>query len=130
MKIIDVINIIKDNGYYTNIYIGNVFDNLYQEVKYPLLNIDINNINIGNVTTTYNITIYAVDKLLNDNTNYVYIIQDNEYYMTLLKKKLENCGLITDDVIILTPFTEKFSANCSGVFMNLNIKVENDVGCE
>lgn len=130
MKINDVINIITNNKYYENVYVGNVFDNLFQEVKYPLLNIDINSIDIGNTTTTYNITFYAVDKLINDNTNYIYIIQDNEYNLTLLKKELEDDGIISNTTITLTPFTEKFSANCAGVFMTINIKTENDVGCE
>lgn len=84
-------------------------------------------------TTSYELTIFYIDRLLEDNSN------DNDIFSTaietlkILAKKIESFeGVLNVERNGITLFTEKekFSDRCAGAFMNITTLAANNNVCE
>lgn len=81
-------------------------------------------------TITYNLTLYYVDRLLNDGSNR---LQVQSTGIVMLGNIINNFNEQNTDVEIMydisySTFTHRFTDDCAGVFAQVSIKVDNNIG--
>ena len=76
----------------------------------------------------YHLTVYYVDRLMNDDSNR---LQIQSHGISVLKNLFnvisEELDIVISDVNYTT-FTHRFKDNCSGVFANITITTDNEIG--
>lgn len=72
--------------------------------------------------TTYNFTLFYVDKLLNDKSNEVEIQSMGCQVLDAVLRRLEEQGIYVGDYTI-QPFNQRFTDDCAGVYASVAMDV-------
>lgn len=111
---------------------GDIFDlnkDEYQQ-KYSAFCVTQNTHTVGEEFTTYSFTLFYVDRLTLDKSNKLEIQSTAvQFFGNLIKtimQKFDRLNWTNGDV---TPFTEKFSAECAGAYMTCSITTPNNSLC-
>lgn len=132
INLIEIQNIIKNHFssqfYKPNVFLGSIYENLNtSDIKYPAVNIDLNNIINNRNVDEYSFYIYYADRLTEtgDNENQIYTdaITSIKLFIDYINKNYFPTSLST----IITPFRQKFADNCAGAWCQILIKVEDDI---
>ena len=110
---------------------GDIFDLNKDEFqqKYAAFCVTQNTHSVGEEFTTFNFTLFYVDRLTLDKSNKIEIQSTAvEFFANLIRTIKQNDGFnwTNGDV---TTFTEKFSAECAGAYMSCSITTPNTSLC-
>lgn len=112
---------------------GDIYDlNTLPNIDYSVFYITQSNHSQNQDTTTFNLTLYYIDRIFQDKSNTLNIQSTGIQVLTTIVNTFE----YSNDVIVnydmdYTTFTHKFSDLCAGVYCNLSISVDNELGiCE
>lgn len=112
---------------------GDVFDlnkDEYQQ-KYSAFCVTQNTHNIGTQFNVYSFTLYYVDRLTLDKSNKLDIQSTGvEFFSNILKTIEEDWPRLNIETGEVTTFTEKFSAECAGAYMNFNVTATPESLCK
>ena len=104
--------------------------NNQQDIDYPafILTQGEHSGNFDDETQTFGFSLFAVDRLVSDQSNKVDVQNWAINFIERLIDKIESCGLgqINSDYRIET-FTERFNSLCAGAFVQLNIQVNSEI---
>ena len=104
--------------------------NNQQDIDYPafILTQGEHSGNFDDETQTFGFSLFAVDRLVSDQSNKVDVQNWAINFIERLINKIESCGLgqINSDYRIET-FTERFNSLCAGAFVQLNIQVNSEI---
>lgn len=104
--------------------------NNQQDIDYPafVLTQGEHSGNFDDETQTFGFSLFAVDRLVSDQSNKVDVQNWAINFIERLIDKIESCGLgqINSDYRIET-FTERFNSLCAGAFVQLNIQVNSEI---
>lgn len=116
--------IVDNKGF--NFNVGDVYSiNFKSNVKYPIVNMFVENINVDGMNNNYNIVMYYIDRLTTNKSNEINIQSDSIIYLTEIMNNIEPADV---NNITLTPFSEDFGDNCSGCFARFTTTVRNNIG--
>lgn len=107
---------------------GDIFDLSKEEYeqKYSAFCVTQNTHSIGIDFSTYSFTLFYVDRLTLDKSNKIEIqstaVQFFQNFLKTIMDKIPDLNVETGDV---TTFTERFSAECAGAYMRLNVTTTN-----
>lgn len=135
MKLYSLLKNIKDISaaeMVNQVFIGDVYEvNTQQDIEYPISVITegTHTGNTENDTEVYGITIFLIDRLLDDKSNENEVKSwANEGLKDMIDRIEEvGIGIVYDNYQIVT-FTNRFEALCAGAYATLQIEVPND-GC-
>lgn len=100
------------------------------EHKYPTIFLTIESITSDEYAQTLNATLFYVDRLLSNSSNKIDVQTVGLTTLKSIKEKLEEVNHINFTSVNYTPFTEKFSDLCAGVFAQCNIQVNDTLECD
>ena len=104
--------------------------NNQQDIDYPafILTQGEHSGNFDDETQTFGFSLFAVDRLVSDQSNKVDVQNWAINFIERLINKIESSGLgqINSDYRIET-FTERFNSLCAGAFVQLNIQVNSEI---
>lgn len=108
---------------------GDVYDYMNSgSHKYPCLFLTITNITTDDDGTTYNFTLFYIDRLLDNNLNKVNVQSTGvNVIKQVLNKMTESLYEVQINSLEFTPFTEKFADYCGGAFANVSINDALDI---
>ena len=117
-------------GYVNSIYDGDVYDQWNNnEVPYLSACFELEGIETSDNIKSYNIVVYAADRLLEDGSNKAMCWDAAEQAIeTALNFATENGksdNLWIEDMRQYTPFVQKFADNLAGVWCRVQIKTRN-----
>ena len=124
-KLIEWIKYISERHSLVNscIYSNNIYEVNHIDAIYPLVQITPQPSQMDNPVSTYSFIFYYVDRLLNDKSNELDI--QSAGYKALNDILLDIDGLIDTETqrpySNVTVFSEKFSDECAGVFVEVKI---------
>lgn len=96
--------------------------------KYPCLFLTLTNITTDDDGTTYNFTLFYIDRLLDNNINKVNVQSTGvNVIKQVLNKMTESLYEVQINSLDFTPFTEKFADYCGGAFANVSINDALDI---
>ena len=110
---------------------GDIYSlNSLPSIDYSVFFITQTNHQQGENTVTYNLTLYYIDRLLNDGSNKLQIQSQG---MMVLNNIINILNNMNSDIEIeynidYTTFVHKFQDNCSGVFANVSITADAELG--
>lgn len=110
---------------------GDIYNlNTLPNIKYGVFFITQTNHNIGLNTNEYNVTLYYVDRLFQDKSN---TLEIHSTGLQVLTSIINQFNYEYDDVnvefdINATTFEHKFSDYCAGVYAQVTITTENNIG--
>lgn len=124
-----ILNIAKKQHNIKTVGEGDIYSlNSLPNIDYGVFYITQSNHTISADTTTYNLVLYYVDRLLNDDTNRLQIhsqgILEINHILNIIDDELD----VDIDDVNITTFTHKFTDNCAGVFANVTITTKNEIG--
>jgi hypothetical protein len=110
---------------------GDIFSlNSLPDIDYSVFFVTQTNHSLGEDTITYNLVLYYIDRLLQDKSNELEV-QSSAILMLNniinIFNQLNPDAQINYDVDFNT-FTHKFTDFCAGVFCNISITIDNEVG--
>lgn len=113
-------------------YVGNgdVYTlNSMSNTEYGVFFVTQSNHSISEDTVSYNLTLYYIDRLLNDGSN---TLQVQSQGMLVLNNIINEYNQTADVEIQydinFTTFTHRFTDECAGVFCNVKIITNNELG--
>lgn len=126
----DIINIAKNQPNIGYVGYGDVYQlNSVPNIDYSVFFVTQQNHSLENDIMTYNLTLFYIDRLLNDESN---MLQIHSQGILEINNIVNLFNEISDDEIDLsvnyTTFTHRFTDNCAGVFATVKITSENDLG--
>lgn len=77
----------------------------------------------------FSFTFFFADRLTNGKTNEVEVQSEGVAVLENVLKALAYAGLIADSSAVITPFNERFSDECAGVFARVTLEVPVDDMC-
>ncbi len=110
---------------------GDVYSlNSLPNINYGVFFITQQNHSINDDITTYNLTLYYIDRLLSDNSNTLQIQSQGIMILANIINIFNNSNLDADIEydINFTTFTHRFQDDCGGVFANVRITTNNGLG--
>lgn len=111
---------------------GDIYDlnkDEYQQ-KYSAFCVTQNTHSVGEEFTTFSFTLFYVDRLTLDKSNKIEIQSTAvEFFGNFIKTVMEKYKWLDWSNGEVTTFTEKFSAECAGAYMNCNITTVNQSLC-
>lgn len=134
LEVINLLNFIAKNQPNVNgiVETGDIYDlnkEEYQQ-KYAAFCVQQNTHTVTQDFTTYSFTLFYADRLTLDKSNKIEIQSTAvEFFSNFIKTimtKFDNLDFTNGEV---TPFTERFSAECAGAFMNCRITTANKSLC-
>lgn len=133
MKLTEIVNKIK--GYCSvqyirpNIMVGDVYKNLNtNEITYPVVNIDLNNVVKNGVDMVYSFYIYYADRLDESSSNELGCQSDAISFLQMLIGKIDmDEDVHIDNSTSISVFEQKFADLCAGGWMLVNIHTLNDI---
>lgn len=85
---------------------------------------------IRNDFITYNFTLFYVDRLTLDKSNMIEIQSTaTNFFSWLIKNIYENFTFIDISYGEVTPFNQRFSAECAGAYMDISLTVQQQSLC-
>ena len=134
METVQLLNWIAKNQPNVNgiVETGDIFDLNKEEFqqKYAAFCVQQNTHTVTQDFTTFSFTLFYVDRLTLDKSNKIEIQSTAvEFFSNFIKTimtKFDSLDFTTGEV---TPFTERFSAECAGAFMNCRITTTNKSLC-
>lgn len=104
---------------------GDVYTNLNEDKdkKYPAINLDIDNITIGDNYQTVNGNLFYIDRLMEDESNRVEVQSVGMRTLQSIINKISEGYSWNWTSQTYNPFTEKFADLCGGVYVTFNIEV-------
>ena len=108
---------------------GDVYEILNsKQHRYPAVVVTPETVNSsGTDTETLNAVLFYVDRLTDTQENKLSIQSQG---MSVLKQIIDKCSdTFTVENYTFTPFTEKFTDECAGVFVNINVNYPVDFIC-
>lgn len=112
---------------------GDIYDlNSLPNIDYGVFYITQSNHSQSQDTTTYNLTLYYIDRIFQDKSNTLNVQSTGIQVLTTIVNTFEySTDVIVNYDMDYTTFTHKFSDLCAGVYCNLSISVDNELGiCE
>lgn len=110
---------------------GDIYEFLNsKEHKYPCVFLTIGSISTDGDVQNINVTLFYVDRLLDDNSNKLDIQSVSVTALKSIIEKLEETNYINFTSINYTPFTEKFTDLCAGSFAQCTIQVNDILECD
>ena len=111
---------------------GDIYTNLNSgQHKYPCLNLTVQTLNdVNDSITNCSFTLFYVDRLLDNNANTLEIQSNGLTILKQIAVSLDEDYNVSFKSKTFTPFTEKFSDLCAGVYMTATIAIESDVQCD
>lgn len=110
---------------------GDIYSlNSLPNINYGVFFITQSNHTVSEDTTNYNLTLYFIDRLFQDDSNTVAIQSTGIQVLTNIINKF-NYSYSDIDIeydLNMTTFLHKFSDKCAGVFCNVSIKSDNNIG--
>lgn len=106
-----------------SVMIGSIYENLNTgELKYPVFNIDVEQIQEGSNDITYAIVAYYADRLIEDNSNKSNIKTDAITSMQLFIDSLrKSAGIAIETPVDIHLFEQQFVDKCAGSWVRLNL---------
>lgn len=134
MTLIDIINRLKNTAKNVkNInYVGD--GDIYTLSTFPNLDYSVffvtqTNHSMDKNTINYTLTLFYVDRLLNDSSNRLQIQSTGIVTLTnIINKFVNENDVEIDGNIQFTTFNQRFADECSGVFANVTFVVDNNLG--
>ena len=126
----DILDIAKRQPNINYVDEGDIYSlNSKSNIDYGVFYITQSNHSISEDTVTYNLTLYYIDRLFNDGSNTLQIQSQG----LLILNNIINEYSQTADVEIkydinFTTFTHRFADECAGVFCNVKIITNNELG--
>ena len=110
---------------------GDVYTNLNEDKdkKYPAINLDIDNINIGPNYQTVNGNLFYIDRLLTDESNRTEVQAVGMRTLQSVINKLAETYNWNWTSQVYNIFTEKFADLCAGVYVTFSIEVPAEEIC-
>lgn len=104
---------------------GDVYTNLNEdkEKKYPVINLDIDNITVGNNFQTVTGNLFYIDRLLDDESNRVEVQSAGMRTLQSIINKIVEEMPWNWTSQTYNPFTEKFADLCAGVYVTFTMEV-------
>lgn len=98
-------------------------------IEYSVFGVTQTNHNLNEDTITYNLTLFHIDRVMNDESNMLQV-QNNSILMlgNIINIFAENYDVQVNYPINFTTFTHKFNEICGGAFCNLSVVVDNNIG--
>lgn len=126
----DILDIAKRQPNINYANSGDVYAlNSMSNVEYGVFYVTQSNHSISEDTVTYNLTLYYIDRVLNDKSN---TLQVQSQGMLVLNNIINQYNQIADVEIDyninFTTFTHRFVDDCAGVFCNVKITTNNEIG--
>lgn len=112
---------------------GDIYDlNSLPNIDYGVFYITQSNHSQSQDTTTYNLTLYYIDRIFQDKSNTLNVQSTGIQVLTTIVNTFEySTEVVVNYDMDYTTFTHKFSDLCAGVYCNLSISVDNELGiCE
>lgn len=113
-------------------YVGNgdVYTlNSMSNVEYGVFYVTQSNHSISEDTVTYNLTLYYIDRVLNDKSNTLQVQSQGILVLNNIINQYNQIADVEIDYNInFTTFTHKFVDDCAGVFCNVKITTNNEIG--
>lgn len=134
METINLLNWVAQNQPNVNgiVETGDIFDlnkDEYQQ-KYSAFCATQRTHTVGEDFTTYRFTLFYVDRLTLDKSNKIEIQSTAcEFFQNLIKTIMQHFESLDFTVGDVTTFTEKFSAECAGAYMDCEITTKNENLC-
>ena len=121
-------------GYVHGIYFGDVYELWNNEqVKYVAACVTLVQVqNVGNLKE-YHFTMYAADKLLDDEANKTHALDYSEGALDAAMQYIDNHDDILEVISDRTysPFVQKFADTLAGYWVDVRVRVQPDIGvCE
>lgn len=109
---------------------GNVYDlNSMPDVEYSAFWLTQGQHRLDEQEVTYNFTMFYIDRLTDDFSNKTDIQSDGIVELTNIINTIVNVmDCEVDYPLNFTVFNQRFAEECAGVFVNVNITVDNNMG--
>lgn len=109
---------------------GDIFElNALPNIDYSVIYITQTNHSVNADTIEYNINLFYVDRLFNDKSNRLEIQSHGINVLTNLINVLTNYYDVDVELpLSFTTFTQRFVDECAGVFCNIKITTESEMG--
>lgn len=110
--------------------LGDIYEflNGKPNVKYSLVNIDINQATRNDNLISYSVYLYYVDRLTKDKKNWREIkTMAEQALISIVNYAAENLGDI-DDGYVINYFEQQFADYCAGAWVNFNLEVPVELG--
>lgn len=134
MNVVEIINKIKDiasaqKGVYS-VYDGDVYDNWNSaEAKYGSVNVGLQNVTYNGNLVTFTFVLYFADRLTQNNSNVNYVYNNGvRVLQSTLNELNDEDGVDVDDIVIYTPFNQKFMDYLGGCYTTVDITCESELG--
>lgn len=129
--ITDILNIAKQQPNINHTGEGDIYSlNSLPNIDYNVFWVTQSNHTQGENTVTYNLVLYYIDRLLPDASNRLQIQSQG---MLALNNIINIYNQMNPDIQIeydinYTTFTHRFTDDCAGVFANVTITTDNEIG--
>lgn len=131
MKYLDVIDIIEKTCLaFPNVRqfkAGNVYEmNEHSDNSYVATVLTLNNTTVEGDMQRLNLTLFYIDRLMEDKANQNYIFSEGTHVMSHIINELRNgSDLMFDEDynFVITPFEERFNDLCSGVYVTFQVLI-------
>ena len=129
--ITDILNIAKQQPNINHTGEGDIYSlNSLPNIDYSVFWVTQTNHTQGENTVTYNLVLYYIDRLLPDASNRLQIQSQG---MLVLNNIINIYNQMNPDIQIeydinYTTFTHRFTDDCAGVFANVTIISDNEIG--
>lgn len=129
--ITDILNIAKQQPNINHTGTGDIYSiSSIPNLDYSVFFVTQQNHSVNEDTVTYNLVLYYIDRQMNDGSN---VLQIQSQGMLVLNNIVNifnqmNPDITIDGDISFTTFTHRFTDNCAGVFANVTITTDNEIG--
>lgn len=114
---------------------GDIYQVNWNQNSYPAFNLSLNNIVQNANSITYNLTLFYVDILIQDRSNKITIQSDGIEILKAIIASIDtdmNLSNLTDLVAPITyqVYTERFTDECAGAYVQFGLIYKNDTLCD
>lgn len=109
---------------------GNIYDlNNMPDVEYNVFWLTQGQHRVGESTITYNFNMFYVNRLSDNLDNKIDIQSDGIVELVnIINSIVDELDVEVEYPLNFTPFNQRFSDDCSGVYTSVNIVVDNELG--
>lgn len=126
----DILDIAKRQHNINYVCEGDVYAlNTKSNIDYGVFYITQSSHSISEDTVSYNLTLYYIDRLLNDGSNTLQVQSQGMLVLNnIINEYSQTADVEIQYDINFTTFTHRFTDNCAGVFCNVKIITNNELG--
>lgn len=134
MEVVQLLNYIAKNQPNVNgiVETGDIYDLNKEEFqqKYSAFCVQQNTHTVTQDFTTYSFTLFYVDRLTDDKSNKIEIQSTAvEFFSNFIKTVMQKFDSLDFSNGEVHPFTERFSAECAGAYMDCKVTTKNQSIC-